>query len=301
MSGTGNMGNIRPGMMVHGSDNQMLGTVEQLHGDGIHVNGQHIPGSAIARVAQNIVYLRGTGAEYMGTTSGAGQMRSGTTSTEGEIRVPVAEERLGVTKQQVELGAVEIRKEVTQEQVSVPVDLMREEVHVQQRDIADRPAQAGDDLFQEGTIRIPVRGEEAVVTKEAVVTGEVVIDKERLVEQQTVTDTVRKERVEVNENYQRARGEFQQHFTQRQGTMGTGRTFEQAEPNYRQGFEAAHDERYAGRSFDEVEPEFRQSYESSRTTGGTTSGAGTSTSGGGDGWEHLREEIRTGYNRARGQ
>jgi len=299
--GRGNLGNIQQGMMVHGSDNQMIGTVEQLHGDGIHVNGQHIPGSAIARVAQNVVYLRGTGAEYMNMASSAGQMRGGTASTEGEVRVPVAEERLGVAKQQVELGQVEIHKEVVQEQVSVPVELMREEVHVQQRDVTDRPAQAGDDLFQEGTIRIPVRGEEAVVTKEAVVTGEVVIGKERLVEQQTVTDTVRKERVEVNENYQRARGDFQQHFTQRQGTMGTGRTFEQAEPNYRQGFEAAHDERYAGRAFEEVEPEFRQSYESSRTSGGTTSGSGASTGGGNDSWEHLREEIRTGYDRARGR
>ncbi|CAA9589555.1 MAG: hypothetical protein AVDCRST_MAG88-4602 [uncultured Thermomicrobiales bacterium] len=126
---------------------------------------------------------------------------------EGEIHVPVAEERLSVAKQGVELGEVELRKTVTQEQVSVPVELMREEITVQQRDIADRPAQAGDQIFQEGTISVPVRGEEAVVTKEAVVTGEVVIDKERLVEQQTVTDTVRKERVEVDEQtYQTGRG-----------------------------------------------------------------------------------------------
>ena len=205
MSGTtgrGNLGNIQQGMMVHGSDNQMIGTVEQLHGDGIHVNGQHIPGSAIARVAQNVVYLRGTGAEYMGTASTTGQVRGGAMSTEGEIHVPVAEERLGVAKQQVELGQVEIHKEVIQEQVSVPVELMREEVHVQQRDITDRPVAATDDLFQEGVIRVPVRGEEAVVTKEAVVTGEVVIDKERIVERQEVADTVRKERVEVDERLQ---------------------------------------------------------------------------------------------------
>ena len=116
-----------------------------------------------------------------------------------EIAVPVAEERLHVAKQQAELGQILVRKRVVQEQVSVPVELMREEVHVQQRDVAERPAQAGDQLFQEGTIRVPVRGEEAIIQKEAVVTGEVVIDKERVVEQQQISDTVRKEQVEVEE------------------------------------------------------------------------------------------------------
>ena len=121
---------------------------------------------------------------------------------EGELVVPVAEERLGVAKQQVELGAVEIHKEVVQEQVSVPVELRHEEVRVRERDVADRPLAADDTAFQEGVLRVPVRGEEAVVTKEAVVTGEVVIDKERIVERQEVADTVRKERVEVDERLQ---------------------------------------------------------------------------------------------------
>ena len=209
-------------------------------------------------------------------------------STEGEIRVPVAEERLEVSKREAELGEVEVRKTVVQEQVSVPVELAHEEVHVQERDIADRPVQAGDQVFQEGVIRVPVRGEEAVVQKEAVVTGEVVIDRERLVERQNITDTVRRERVEVEEAYNQHRNNFQQHFTQRQGQVqGSSRTFEQAEPNYRTGFTSAHDERYQGREFDEIEPDLRSDYE--RRQGGS----------GGDSWQHLREEIREGWNRAR--
>ncbi len=116
-----------------------------------------------------------------------------------EIRVPVAEERLEVEKRQAELGEVEVRKSVVQEQVSVPVELEHEEVRVEERDLADRPVQAGDQVFQEGVIRVPVRGEEAVVEKEAVVTGEVVIDKDRVAERQQVSDTVRRERVEVDE------------------------------------------------------------------------------------------------------
>ena len=52
--------------------------------------------------------------------------------------------------------------------------------------------------FEEGTIRIPLRGEEVVVRKEAVVTGEVVINKERTTERQEITDTVRTQHVEVD-------------------------------------------------------------------------------------------------------
>ncbi len=120
-----------------------------------------------------------------------------------EIAVPVAEERLHVEKRRAELGELLVRKRVVQEQVSVPVELTREEVHVAQRDIADRPVQPGDQVFQEGTIRVPVRGEQAIVEKEAVVTGEVVIDKDRVVEREQVTDTVRREQVEVEERVAR--------------------------------------------------------------------------------------------------
>jgi uncharacterized protein (TIGR02271 family) len=220
---------------------------------------------------------------------------------EGEIRVPVAEERLAVGKREVELGEVEIHRTVTQEQVSVPVELRHEEVRVEEVDIADRPLRAGEDVFQEGTIRVAVRGEEAVVAKEAVVTGEVVINKEQLVEQQTITDTVRREHVDVERHFQEARAGFQQEFeTRRTGAAdewSRSRTFEQAEPNYRAGFTAGHDLRYQGRQFEEIEPDLRREYETSAS--GTTGGTRAGTAGGGDTWERLREEIRSGFNRAR--
>jgi len=170
---------------------------------------------------------------------------------------------------------------------------MREEVHVERVDVADRPIAAGDmpDAFKEGTIRVPVRGEEVVAQKQAVVTGEVVIERERTTDTQTVTDTVRKERVEVDENYQRQRDNFRNHFeTRRQGRTGTAadtRSFDDAEPNYRAGFYAAHDDRYAGREFDEIEPDLRRTHTSAGTTGS------------GDDWESLRHEIREGWERAR--
>lgn len=202
-----------------------------------------------------------------------------------EVRVPVVEERLDVEKRASQVGEVQLHKTVTEEQRSVPVELMREEVHVEKRDVADRPAAETDksNAFQETTIRVPVRGEEAVVSKEAVVTGEVVISKERTTETEQVSDTVRREHVEVQNDFDRVRDDFQRHFNDR--NTRRDRTFDHAEPNYRQGFYAGRDERYAGREFEHAEPHLRREYESRARDG--------------DGWEQLREEIREGWDRAR--
>lgn len=279
-SGYSNRARVREGMHVYAANDRLIGAIDGLHGDGFHVNGEHIPASAIARVTENRVYLSGRG-EQDGTLSEA--------RTEGQIRVPIVEERLDVEKRQGQVGEVGIHREMIEEQQSVPVDLMREEVHVERRDVADRPLSdsEAETAFEEGTIRVPVRGEEAIVTKEAIVTGEVVVTKERTTERQMLTDTVRKQRVDIDEEYDRARSGFQQHFTGRQRTVGDDRTFEQAEGNYRMGYEAGYDERYAGREFEDIEPDLRRTYE------GGTRGRGAS-------WEHLREEIREGWRRARG-
>ncbi len=269
-------GRLRQGMRIFGADNRDYGTIDRYDDDYVYVGQRRIPVSAFDRLDNDRLYVGESGRRYF-ETGAAG-------TTEGEIRVPVMEERLQVGKQAVELGEVEIRKEVTSEQVNVPVELTRDEVHVERVDVPDRPAAAGDipDAFQEGTIRVPVRGEEAVARKEAVVTGEVVIDRERTTERQTISDTVRRERVDIDENYRRDRAAFEEHFRTR-GAEGT-RTFDQAEPNYRMGYEAGYDERYRGREFDDVEPELRRTHAST---------------GSGDDWERLRHEIREGWERAR--
>ena len=141
---------VREGMQVYGAGDQRIGTVERVHGDGFDVNGQHIPTSAVARVAQDRVYLSGATAQDTGQVAGLTGQRA-----EGEVVVPVAEERLQVETRQAELGAVEVRKTVEQEQVSVPVELEREEVRVERQDVGDRPVGPGDQVFEEGTIRVP--------------------------------------------------------------------------------------------------------------------------------------------------
>ena len=277
---------IKEGMQVYGADQQMLGKVERVHGDGFDVAGKHYSQDVIERIDGKTIYVRSAG------LAEAGAARMATGQTEGEIRVPVAEERLTVGKREVEAGEVEIRKTVTEEEQTVPVTLRRDEVNVQEVDVTDRPLREGEDAFTEGTIRVQLRGEEAVVAKESFVTGEVVVNKESVSEQQQVSGTVRKQHVDVEQAYQEARsGLAQTHATR---ATGTGRSFAQAEPNYRAGYTAAHDERHANREFEEVEPTLRSEYEtrSTTTTGGTTAN-------GGDTWEQLRQEVREGWNKAR--
>ena len=273
---------IRDGMIVYGANDKQIGRVEQIHGTGFHVNGQHIERDQVGRVTRDGVYLRGTGAASGSAATGA---------TEGEMRVPVAEERLTVGKREMDLGEVEIRKTVTEEQRTVPVTLTRDEVNVQEVDVEDRPLREGEDAFNEGTLRVQLRGEQAVVAKEAVVTGEVVVNKDTVAEEQQVSGTVRKQRVDVDKAYQEVRGDFEQTHTARADAKG--RSFEQAEPNYRTGYTAAHDERYSEREFEDAEPDLRRDYET------TTANTGGTMKNGGDTWEQLRQEVREGWNKAR--
>lgn len=281
-------GKLRQGLRIFGDGDRDYGTVDRYDDQYVYVGERRIPYDipydAFERMDKDRLYVGKTGSRYFATDARATDARA---TDEASIRVPVVEERLEVGKRDVELGEVQVHKTVETEQVSVPVELMREEVHVNRVDVTDRPVATGDmpDAFKEGTIRVPVRGEEAIVTKEAFVTGEVVIDRYRRTEQQTVSDTVRREHVEVDENYQKARDSFREHFTRGRGKGGKP-PFEEAESTYRTGYLAASDERFRGREFDDVEPELRRDWESSGSRGGA-------------GWEHLREEIREGWTRAR--
>ena len=52
------MEQARVGMPVFGLDERPIGPVEGLIDDGILVEGHHIPGAAIARIAEGAVHLK---------------------------------------------------------------------------------------------------------------------------------------------------------------------------------------------------------------------------------------------------
>jgi uncharacterized protein (TIGR02271 family) len=115
----------------------------------------------------------------------------------GEVEIPIEEERLRVGKREAGAGRVRLRKVVRTEQVSAPVELHREDVEVE-RIPADQVRSGERTDFSGKEVELELRREEPVVEKERVVTGAVRARKTEAVERQTVSDSVRKEEVEVD-------------------------------------------------------------------------------------------------------
>lgn len=110
--------------------------------------------------------------------------------------IKLKDEELKVGKREVEAGGVRLRKVVRTEVVNKPVELKREEIVVERVPASEaRSSDAGD--FTEDEIYVPLRREEAVVSKEARVREEVRVGKRNETEQQTISDTVRHEDVEI--------------------------------------------------------------------------------------------------------
>lgn len=118
--------------------------------------------------------------------------------TGADDSVKVVEERLNVGKREVSSGAVRIRSYVREEPVSAEVDLRSTRVFIERRPV-DRPAGATDADFRDRTIEAREHVEEAVVSKEARVVEEIGLRQETDVHTETVSDTVRKTEVEIED------------------------------------------------------------------------------------------------------
>ena len=135
-----------------------------------------------------------------GTSAAMNTDAMSTTATDGStIRVPVMEEQLNVQKNMQQAGEVQVHKEVVTEQVNIPVEVSREEVvitrHAVNRDLAPGETTMGDEV-----LRIPVMEETVNVSKTAHVVEEIEIGKQRVTQQQNVSDTVRKEVVDIDDS-----------------------------------------------------------------------------------------------------
>ena len=132
----------------------------------------------------------------MASTGTATQtVNSGDTMT-----VPIVEEQINVGKRKVQGGGARIHTHVVETPVNEQVTLREENVTVE-RNSVDRAATDADlaNAFKEGTMELTESSEEAVVSKTARVVGEVVVGKEATERTETVTDTVRRTDVDVEE------------------------------------------------------------------------------------------------------
>lgn len=121
-----------------------------------------------------------------------------------EQAIPVVEERLRVGKREVDRGGVRVRSYVVEEPVHDQVSLHEERVDVERRPATGRSA--GRDAFQDQTIELQERGEEAVVAKDAVVKEEVVIRKTGEDRVENIDETVRHTEVDVDDTRKSGKG-----------------------------------------------------------------------------------------------
>lgn len=113
-------------------------------------------------------------------------------------KLNVVEEKLKVGKRAVARGGVRVHSWVEEVPVEESVKLRQEHVAVARRAV-DRPATDADfEAFKEGSVEVRETSEEPVVSKSARVVGEVDIKKTVTEQDRTVSDTLRKTRVDVD-------------------------------------------------------------------------------------------------------
>ena len=140
----------------------------------------------------------GAAAAGMAMNASANTAATNRTATNGDdIEVALSEEQVKVGKRTVDAGAVRLRKIVRTETVNQPVEIRHEDVVVERIAASDVHSGVASSDFKEETIDVPLSREEVVVSKESHVTGAVRLKKTAEVETQNVSETVRKEDVQV--------------------------------------------------------------------------------------------------------
>ncbi len=130
-------------------------------------------------------------------TATANAATTATTTDKDTIEVPLTEEQVRVGKRTVDAGQVRLRKIVRTEVVNQPVEIRHEDVVIERVTAGEVRSGTATSDFKEEVIDVPLTREEVVVAKDAVVTGAVRLKKTAESETQNVSETVRKEDVEV--------------------------------------------------------------------------------------------------------
>ena len=231
---------IREGMDVAGSDGESLGTVDQLEGDYMVVrkgfffpSDRYIPVAAAASIEGDRIVLSVTreaalqhGWEPRPTALASSPAVDGEPLPAGEsgqldeddepfehyqdtqrthinaedgIKVPLMAEEIAATKREVERGSVDIHKDVVEERQAIDVPVTEEEVEITRRTV-NRDIGRGEAAFEEGKVEIPLRGEEVETDKRTRVREEIEVSRGAVARTERVTDTVRREEVEVEES-----------------------------------------------------------------------------------------------------
>lgn len=131
-----------------------------------------------------------------------GHDTSGPTTDDAMTR---SEEELRVGTAQRERGRARLRKYVVTEEVQQTVPVKREEVRVEREPISDANVDAATDgpEISDEEHEVTLHEEEAVVEKRAVPKERIRLEKDTVTDEQTVSESVRKEQVEEDDGLNR--------------------------------------------------------------------------------------------------
>ena len=200
--------------------------------------------------------------------------------------IPVIQEELQVGKRVVQRGGVRIFQHVVETPVEESVQLREEHVSVERHPLNEPATEADMATLKEGSFEVRESAEEAVVAKTARVVEEVVVGKDVSERTETISDTVRRTDVEVEQMTGNGQGtatafddtDFRNHWQTTYG-KGGGR-YEDYSLAYRFGSRMASDERYSKYRWNDVEPEVRRDWESSNAS---------------HPWERVKDAVRYGW------
>ena len=201
-------------------------------------------------------------------------------------RLREIEEHMKIGKREVVRGGVRLHRYVDTDVEEETLRLREEHVNVDRKAV-NRPATAADldGVFEEKTVEMVERAEEAVVEKETMVTGEVSLGKEVNTREETVGGEVRRVRVEVEQiadaDFKREAGQFRTHYDK--AYAATDYDYDYYDPAYRYGYAAAGT--YGDRDYTALEGDLRRDYEGRY--------------GDDSAWDDVKDAVRHGWNRAK--
>ena len=182
------------------------------------------------------------------------------------MNIPIVEEQITVGKREVDKGGVRVRSYVRETPVEESVSLHEERVNVERHPV-DRKVDDADAAFKEQNIEMRETAEEAVVGKSARVVEEVTVEKTASDHTETVSDTVRRTEVEIEDidsnvsasSFDDDNSMFREHYDA--NFVNSGRSFDYYSPAYRFGGRISREDSYKGMGWNQVESDAQRRWE----------------------------------------
>lgn len=221
---------VVPGSNVYGSDGEKIGVVDMIQPNYLTVAGgfsfataRYIPASAIAYVDPNAVYLKVTSTEIAGqpwevvpddegapareqqlapeqrVDQDAADLTGAPDSATDDQVLELREEHLVARKERRQVGEIGVRVEVDELPGRLAVDAMREEVEIEHVPIGQMVTERRPPWEEDDVLVVPVYEEQLVVVKRLMLREQLRIRRVGVTERQLFEDTLRRERLVVED------------------------------------------------------------------------------------------------------